>query len=187
MTGYRLTLHYHKGTHRNIPVRACGICRRRQYADFAVLWGRMPNQLVLPRLDGECVSTEQKIAVRRRQEFPDNPNAGFRLQVATVSYLVGVTFLTFSSLMFIFARESGLPRIRDQFGRIGAPNSAVDVVRGMVNWPYVCARPKKVKENRVIAKAAEEVERETTPHHGDRRLTRELRGSTDCRRRIAVR
>ena len=29
MTGRGLTLHYHEGTHRNIPVRACGFFHQR--------------------------------------------------------------------------------------------------------------------------------------------------------------
>ena len=152
MSGKRLTLHYHKGTHRNIPVRRAGFAvGARQYADFAVLWGLMPDQLVLPRLEAESVTTEQKGAVRRRQwgaerrseplsivhprpsrrkiilgrlgilttlaawvtyvistilkELADNPNAGFRFQFETISYLVVVTFLTFSALMYLMARQ----------------------------------------------------------------------------------
>lgn len=70
---------------------------------------------------------------------------------------------------------------------IGVFNSAVDVFLGMVNWLYVTPRPKKVEENPVIAKTAEEVDWETILYHGDRRLNRDLRGSTDRRRRIAVR
>ena len=99
----------------------------RQYADFAVLWGRMPEQLVLPRLDAESVTTEQKVAIRRLQR--------------------------------------------------GAEGRSV----------YVSSRPKKVKEHPVIAKTTEEVDGETIPYHGDRRLNRDLRGSTGRRRRIAVR
>ena len=160
MSGKRLTLHYHKGTHRNIPVRRAGFAvGARQYADFAVLWGLMPDQLVLPRLDSESVTTEQKGAVRRRQwgaerrseplsivhprpsrrkiilgrlgilttlaawityvistilkELADNPNAGFRFQFETVSYLIVVTFLTFSALMYLMARQGALYRFRD--------------------------------------------------------------------------
>ncbi len=160
MSGKPLTLHYHKGTHRNIPVRRAGFAvGARQYADFAVLWGLMPDQLVLPRLDSESATTEQKGAVRRRQwgaerrseplsivhprpsrrkiilgrlgilttlaawvtyvistilkELADNPNAGFRFQFETVSYLIVVTFLTFSALMYLMARQGALYRFRD--------------------------------------------------------------------------
>jgi hypothetical protein len=147
----------------------------------------MPDQLVLPRLDAESVTTEQKVAVRRRQEFADNPNAGFRFQLETVSYLVVVTFLTVASLMFILARQGGLRRFRDHYSHRGVRDSAVNVVRGMVNWLYVSPRPKTVKESPVIARTAEEVDRETLLHHGDRLRNCDLRGSTDRRRRIAVR
>lgn len=70
---------------------------------------------------------------------------------------------------------------------IGVRNSVVDVFLGMVNWLYVSPRPKKTKENLVVEKTAEEVDWETILYHGDRRLNRDLRGSTDRRRRIAVR
>jgi hypothetical protein len=70
---------------------------------------------------------------------------------------------------------------------IGVFNSAVDIFLGVVNWLYVSPRPKRVKESPVIAKTAEEVDWETILYHGDRRLNRDLRGSTDRRRRIAVR
>ena len=70
---------------------------------------------------------------------------------------------------------------------IGVFNSVVDVFLGMVNWLYVSPRPKKVKESLVVEKTAEEVDWETILYHGDRRLNRDLRGSTDRRRRIAVR
>ncbi len=89
--------------------------------------------------------------------------------------------------MLLWARHGGHPRFRDRFSYIGVLNSAVDVVHGMVNWLYVSLRPKKVKESPVIAKTAEEVNRETILHHGDRRLDRDLRGSMDRRCRIAVR
>jgi hypothetical protein len=70
---------------------------------------------------------------------------------------------------------------------IGVFNSAVDVFLGVVNWLYVSPRARTVKESPVIAKTAEEVDWETILYHGDRRLNRDLRGSTDRRRRIAVR
>lgn len=70
---------------------------------------------------------------------------------------------------------------------IGVFNSVVDVFLGMVNWLYVSPRPKKVKESLVVEKTAEEVDWETILYHGDRRLNRDLRGSADRRRRIAVR
>ena len=171
MSGKPLTLHYHKGTHRNIPVRRAGFdIGARQYADFAVLWGLMPDQLVLPRVEAESVTTEQKGAVRRRQwgserrseplsivhprpsrrkiilgrlgilttlaawiayvistilkELADNPNAGFRFQFETISYLVVVTFLTFSALMYLLARQGALYRFRDHPGSRAASSTA---------------------------------------------------------------
>lgn len=119
----------------------------------------MSDQLVLPRLDADNVSTKQERTVRRRQRGADkrsaglsivhprpsgrkivlgrlgilttvaawftyivstilreqanNPNAGFRFQFDTFSYLVVVTFLTFSALMYLLARQGALYRFRD--------------------------------------------------------------------------
>ncbi|MET1065799.1 MAG: glycosyltransferase family 2 protein [Arthrobacter sp.] len=70
---------------------------------------------------------------------------------------------------------------------IGVLNSVVDVFLGMVNWLYVNPRPKKEEESLVVEKTAEEIDWETILYHGDRRLNRDFRGSTDRRRRIAVR
>ena len=70
---------------------------------------------------------------------------------------------------------------------IGVFNSAVDVFLGMVNWLYVSPRTKKTIESPVIEKTAEAIDWQTILYHGDRRLNRDLRGTTDRRRRISVR
>lgn len=47
------------------------------------------------------------------RQLADNPNAGFRFQMETVSYVLVVTFLTFSALMYLTARQGALYRFRD--------------------------------------------------------------------------
>lgn len=47
------------------------------------------------------------------KQLADNPNSGFRFQFETVSYVVVVTFLTFSALMYLLARQGALYRFRD--------------------------------------------------------------------------
>lgn len=47
------------------------------------------------------------------RQFANNPNAGFRFQVEATSYLIVVTFLTFSALMYLLARQGALYRFRD--------------------------------------------------------------------------
>ncbi len=47
------------------------------------------------------------------RQFAENPNAGFRFQFEAVSYLIVVTFLTFSALMYLLARQGALYRFRD--------------------------------------------------------------------------
>ncbi|MET3812376.1 glycosyltransferase family 2 protein [Arthrobacter sp. UYEF3] len=43
----------------------------------------------------------------------DDPTAGFRFRAEAVSYVVVVTFLTFSALMYLLARQGALSRFRD--------------------------------------------------------------------------
>ncbi|THJ65866.1 glycosyltransferase [Arthrobacter echini] len=47
------------------------------------------------------------------RQFANNPNAGFRFQLEATSYLIVVTFLTFSALMYLLARQGALYRFRD--------------------------------------------------------------------------
>ena len=47
------------------------------------------------------------------RQFANNPDAGFRFQIEAVSYLIVVTFLTFSALMYLLARQGALYRFRD--------------------------------------------------------------------------
>ncbi|MGO4384965.1 glycosyltransferase family 2 protein [Specibacter sp. RAF43] len=47
------------------------------------------------------------------KQLADNPNSGFRFQFETASYVVVVTFLTFSALLYLVARQGALHRFRD--------------------------------------------------------------------------
>ncbi|NWL26092.1 glycosyltransferase [Paenarthrobacter ureafaciens] len=47
------------------------------------------------------------------REFINNPNPGFRFTIESVSYVVVVTFLTFSALMYLMARQGALYRFRE--------------------------------------------------------------------------
>ncbi|MFJ4167882.1 glycosyltransferase family 2 protein [Paenarthrobacter sp. NPDC089714] len=47
------------------------------------------------------------------RQFVDNPNSGFRFGLESVSYLVVVTFLTFSALMYLLARQGALYRFKE--------------------------------------------------------------------------
>ncbi|GAA2175508.1 glycosyltransferase family 2 protein [Arthrobacter parietis] len=47
------------------------------------------------------------------RELAENPSASFRFQLEAVFYLVVVTFLTFSALMYLLARQGALYRFRD--------------------------------------------------------------------------
>ncbi|MGO4806281.1 hypothetical protein AB4089_14255 [Arthrobacter sp. 2MCAF15] len=118
------------------------------------------------------------------KELADDPNSGFRFHFEELSDLVVVTFLTFS-LVLLVAPPGVLYRF--QIHVSGSVNTAVHAFLRMANWLDVSPRPKKAKESPVIAKAAEEIDWKTILCHGDRRLNRALWGSTDRRRRIAVR
>ncbi|MDQ0755108.1 glycosyltransferase family 2 protein [Arthrobacter sp. B3I4] len=47
------------------------------------------------------------------RELVNDPTAGFRFRAEAVSYVVVVTFLTFSALMYLLARQGALNRFRD--------------------------------------------------------------------------
>ncbi|GAB3532183.1 glycosyltransferase family 2 protein [Arthrobacter tecti] len=47
------------------------------------------------------------------RELSENPSGDFRFQLEAVFYLVVVTFLTFSALMYLLARQGALYRFRD--------------------------------------------------------------------------
>ncbi|MCU1477467.1 MAG: glycosyltransferase [Subtercola sp.] len=46
------------------------------------------------------------------REFVNNPNAGFRFTIEAVSYVVVVTFLIFSALMYLIARQGAMYRFQ---------------------------------------------------------------------------
>lgn len=47
------------------------------------------------------------------RQLVDNPNSGFRFGFESVSYLIVVTFLTFSALMYLMARQGALYRFKE--------------------------------------------------------------------------
>lgn len=47
------------------------------------------------------------------RQLINDPTAGFRFRAESVSYVVVVTFLTFSALMYLLARQGALNRFRD--------------------------------------------------------------------------
>ncbi|WP_125610511.1 glycosyltransferase family 2 protein [Specibacter cremeus] len=47
------------------------------------------------------------------KQLADNPNSGFRFRFETASYVTVVTFLTFSALMYLVARQGAMYRFRD--------------------------------------------------------------------------
>ena len=47
------------------------------------------------------------------RQLVDNPNSGFRFGFESFSYLIVVTFLTFSALMYLMARQGALHRFRE--------------------------------------------------------------------------
>jgi hypothetical protein len=71
---------------------------------------------------------------------------------------------------------------------IGLRNSAVDMFLGVMNWLYVTPKsPVTAAPSLVVPKTPEQVDWESILYHGDRRLSRDLRGGKDRRRRIRTR
>ncbi|MFH5878501.1 glycosyltransferase family 2 protein [Arthrobacter sp. NA-172] len=71
-----------------------------------IILGRIGILVTLIAWVGYVVTTVIK-------QLVDNPGAGFRFGVETLSYLVVVTFLTFSALMYLTARQGALTRFRE--------------------------------------------------------------------------
>jgi cellulose synthase (UDP-forming) len=82
----------------------------------AITWGRLAIVATLLFWAVYIVTT----IVR---EFVDNPGAGFRFTMEAIGYLVVVTFLTFSALMYLIARQGALYRFRSH---IRVPRGELD-------------------------------------------------------------
>jgi len=70
---------------------------------------------------------------------------------------------------------------------IGLRNSVVDVFLGMVSWLFVAPRKPKVEAPVYPTKEPKDVDWAAVLYYGDRRLNRNLRGSSDRRRRATAR
>ena len=91
------------------------------------------------------------------RELANNPNAGFRFQFETVSYLVVVTFLTFSALMYLMARQGALYRFRDhsRVPRGELDRHFADYAEGItVLVPSYAEEPQVVQGHAVVRRAA---------------------------------
>ncbi|MFK0003588.1 glycosyltransferase family 2 protein [Paenarthrobacter sp. NPDC090522] len=71
-----------------------------------IIWGRIAMLVTVGAWTYYVVST----IIR---QFVDNPNSGFRFGIESVSYLVVVTFLTFSAMMYLMARQGALYRFKE--------------------------------------------------------------------------
>lgn len=71
-----------------------------------ITWGRLSIVITI-------VAWVLYVVTTVLRQLADNPNAGFRFQLETVSYVLVVTFLTFSALMYLMARQGALYRFRD--------------------------------------------------------------------------
>lgn len=57
------------------------------------------------------------------RQFIDTPSVDFRFTMEAISYLIVVTFLTFSALMYLVARQGALQRFRDH---VRVPRAELD-------------------------------------------------------------
>ncbi|MGO4250557.1 glycosyltransferase family 2 protein [Paenarthrobacter sp. RAF54_2] len=71
-----------------------------------IIWGRVAILVTIAAWMYYVIST----IIR---QFVDNPNSGFRFGIESFSYLIVVTFLTFSALMYLMARQGALYRFKE--------------------------------------------------------------------------
>ncbi|MFC4222279.1 glycosyltransferase family 2 protein [Lysinibacter cavernae] len=97
---------------------------------------------------------------------------------ATIGHWGNAAFAAFNAVLATWAIYS----------YIGVKNSVVDFVLGIENWLYVDAKPKPSAQNGDITvegvAATPAVQWESILYHGDRRLNRDLRRTSDRRRRL---
>ncbi|MCS5717182.1 glycosyltransferase family 2 protein [Herbiconiux sp. CPCC 205763] len=85
-------------------------------SDTKITWGRLAIVITVAAWITYVVST----VVR---QFLNNGTESFRFTTEAISYLVVVTFLTFSALMYLVARQGALQRFRDH---VRVPRAELD-------------------------------------------------------------
>ena len=71
-----------------------------------IIWGRVGIVVTVLAWAAYVVTTVLRALI-------NDPTAGFRFRAEAVSYVVVVTFLTFSALMYLLARQGALNRFRE--------------------------------------------------------------------------
>ncbi|GAB3617795.1 glycosyltransferase family 2 protein [Okibacterium endophyticum] len=84
--------------------------------DSKIIWGRLA---ILITIAAWCAYLIYTIA----RQFLNNGAEGFRFTTEAISYVVVVTFLTFSALMYLVARQGALQRFRDH---VRVPRAELD-------------------------------------------------------------
>jgi cellulose synthase (UDP-forming) len=81
------------------------------------------------------------------REFVNNPNAGFRFTIEAVSYVVVVTFLIFSALMYLIARQGAMYRFQVH---VRVPRGELDRHFSEYNRDVTVLIPSYAEETRVV-------------------------------------
>ncbi len=85
-------------------------------SDAKITWGRLAILVTIVAWFGYLIYTVMR-------QFLNNGTEGFRFTTEAISYVVVLTFLTFSALMYLVARQGALQRFRDH---VRVPRAELD-------------------------------------------------------------
>jgi cellulose synthase/poly-beta-1,6-N-acetylglucosamine synthase-like glycosyltransferase len=111
-------------------------------SDAKITWGRIAIVITIIAWVVYVVSTIFR-------QFLDNGDLDFRFTTEAVSYLIVVTFLTFSALMYLVARQGALRRFRDH---VRVPRAELDAHFSDREKPLTVLVPSYSEEPAVIRK-----------------------------------
>ena len=77
------------------------------------------------------------------REFVNTPGLGFQFTMEAISYLVVVTFLTFSALMHLIARQGAMERFRDHRRTREPCSTPTSTTDGRAGSRFSCRRTSK--------------------------------------------
>jgi cellulose synthase (UDP-forming) len=81
------------------------------------------------------------------RELVNNPDAGFRFTIEAIVYVLVVTFLTFSALMYLIARQGALYRFK---GHVRVPRGELDLHFSEYNEAVTVLVPSYAEEPHVV-------------------------------------
>ncbi|TFD88248.1 glycosyltransferase family 2 protein [Cryobacterium serini] len=109
-------------------------------SDSKITWGRLAIIATVVSWLGYLIYTVMR-------EFLNNGTESFRFTTEAISYLIVVTFLTFSALMYLVARQGALQRFRDH---VRVPRAELDSHFARRHGPMTVLVPSYSEEPGVV-------------------------------------